>query len=120
MRNATANSILFNVAEGPSTSVLIGGALNGAQVYVVSNGGVLYLSNDGATFSTLTTWARGYVRDAQRTGGGSLVWTRSHIPASNEPARLLNRDGSVIRALTGNLWSLISGDQDVVGVGLVY
>lgn len=116
--------------SGASSSVQdtkVTGAETGAQVYCVPAGttagagdGHLWLSNDGSAFADTATWAPGWVRDAALAGGGSLVWVLKSISGSAVPTRLYNRDGSVLRDMTGNLWSLTSGGQTVVGMGLVY
>jgi hypothetical protein len=105
----------------------ISGAEEGPQVYVVSGNdhndmrdGHLWLSEDGSSFADVATWDRGWVRDATVAGGGSLVWILGDIVSNNTPTRLYNRDGSVLRDMTGNFWDLASGDQEVVGMGLVY
>lgn len=100
------------------------GSETGAQIYVVSAAtaafGHLWLSDNGSTFTDIATWNAGWVRDATESGGGSLVWIPKDVTSSNVPTRLYNRDGSVLRDMTGNFWSLTTGNQTMVGMGLVY
>jgi hypothetical protein len=104
----------------------IRGAQAGVQVYVVNAGsgdpGALWLSDDGTTFNKVgSSWGPGWVEDAASGGGGSLVWVLKTIPGSGVPTRLYYRNGTVLRDMTGNFWSLAgAGDQPVVGMGLVY
>lgn len=124
VRNALTNTVVLNVPSGTSgqpQGYTIRSAFSGPHTYVTNVAGALYLSDDGVTFAeTGVGWARGYVFDAALTGGGSLIWILISIPASNVPARLYNRDGSVLRDLTGNIWSIMSGSKTVYGAGVVY
>lgn len=126
IRKLTSASIDLGVgvAQGQADTTYIYGAETGPQVYTVSNStataGHLFLSDDGSSFADIATWGLGWIRDAQLTGGGSLVWVLKSISGSAVPTRLYNRDGSVLRDMTGNLWSLTSGGQSVVGMGLTY
>lgn len=126
IRKLNTASINMGANSNPSTvaNVHIFGAETGNQVYSVSGAtsasGHLWLSDDGSAFSDVATWGEGWVRDAMLTGGGSLVWILTTIAGSAVPTRLYNRDGSVLRDMTGNFWSLTSGAQTVIGMGLTY
>lgn len=123
IRNVTDASIALNLPfpSGAPNNYTVSGAVEGPQVYVTGYAGALYLSDDGASFAaTGAGWSPGWVHDAKSTGGGSLVWVLKSIASSNVPTRIYNRDGTVLRDMTGNFWTLTSGDQTVVGSGLVY
>lgn len=110
---------------GQFQSSHVHGAEQGPQVYCVFDGnspdnGVLWLSDNGTTFTNLVTWAPGRVFDAKLAGGGTLIWILNTMTVSNIPTRLYNRDGTVLRDMTGNLWSLATNTLTVIGAGVVY
>jgi hypothetical protein len=102
----------------------ISGPEHGNQVYVVSaaNGaaGHLWLSDDGSTFSDVATWAQGWVKDVTFDGGGSLIWLPSTVTSGATMLRRYLRAGSVDADLTGNFWSVTTGNKVFSGLGLVY
>ena len=100
----------------------ISGALRGPQVYMFdSHDGGLWLSDDGNSYTKIAAWqGLGWIEDTTLAGGGSLDVTLNYVTQSNVPMRLYNRDGSVLREMTGNFWSLTNGNQTIVGEGLVY
>lgn len=121
--NGETGAVAYNtgLAEGSGTEfIYISGAIEGPHVYFVTpSTGRLILSNDGSSFSNPFTWAAGIVFDAQRTGGGSLSWNLLSASTGNEFDRISLDRGVTWSAMTGNIWSIISGFS-FRGGGLVY
>jgi hypothetical protein len=110
----------------------ITGAENGVHVYCVADlesdhtVGYLWAAADGVSFAKIADWVPGRVLDANYIGGGSLFWLPQTVLANTVLSRLYTQAGAVLTDVdgnsdrTGNFWSLASGDQTIVGSGLVY
>lgn len=96
------------------------GAYTGPQLQLVDSSGKGWVSDDGVNFHALGTWLYGIIEDSKWSGGGDLVWVPTMVNANNVPTRLYTRSGTVIRDMTGNLWSLISGNQTFIGCSLIF
>jgi hypothetical protein len=127
LRIATSSTIDLgaNSFTQQITNTKVRGAVNGVQTYCVSSAnaptnGSLFLSDDGATFTNTFTWLPGWCNDMALAGGGSLIWLPLTVAGSNEMVRISNTRGAAWSNMTGNFWSLTSGDQNFVGCGLVY
>lgn len=120
-----SNLLTYGAGTGPGDSS-VRGSNQGNYVYAVDKAGVLHSSADGITFSTIATWLPGIVEDAVYQGGGSLVWIPKTVLANTVLSRLYSQTGAIIPDAdgngdrTGNFWSLATGDQTIVGSGLVY
>lgn len=96
------------------------GAYSGSHLYLVDATARLLAAPDGATFAPIATWLAGVVEDAKRAGGGSLVWLPRTVTANNVPTRLYTQTGAVLRDMTGNFWSVATGDQTFINLALVF
>ena len=85
-----------------------GGALFGPQVYIVMQDGELFISSDGATFSSGETRTAGQVLDTAFYGGGSLIWSISAADNAQMSHCSLDGGASFVNK-TGDFWSVISG-----------
>lgn len=114
--NSASNVMTSGYTAGTAFGFLRGTL--GAASYAVFPDGTLYSSL--AAWANIATWDYGWANDAQSTGGGSLVWILRSITSSNIPTRLYTQAGAVLRDMTGNFWSLTTGNQTVIGCGLVF
>jgi hypothetical protein len=113
------------------------GALRGMHLYTIDSNGKFMVAEDGYSWTrpcdTVYDWGgdgnypMGMIKDAQLAGGGSLLWLRGGsqngqaVAESNEFLRISNDHGRTFpTALTGNFWSLTSGDQIFVNMHLVF
>ena len=114
----------FGAQSNPDDAVIntvITGARDGNNAYCVDVAGKLYVASSGlGAFTNVAQWVNGWVYDSKRAGGGPLVWTPRVLTASNVPSRLYNQSGGLISDMTGNFWDLATGDQTIIGCGLVY
>jgi hypothetical protein len=96
------------------------GAWRGKEVDFVNNAGNLFVAADGATPVQKATWQIGVVEQSKLIGGGPLVWLARNVSANNELIRISTDGGTTWIAMTGNFWSIASGEQHFIDLGLVF
>lgn len=118
-----AGSDLVDAGAGIANNLaacFVRGAIGGNHIYAIDHNGILHYSANGSSFSSVATWSPGIANDTIQAGGGDLVWIPQSISSSAVPARLYAVSGWGSTDLTYNFWSLTSGTQTVVGMGMVY
>jgi len=110
--------------------VTLNGSYEGNKVFAIhtqpsvgaARGRMWIGDTSGVTLKDTWTYAQ-RIHDAKRGGGGALVVGVSSCPASNEFMRI-SRDGTGDPAswesMTGNFWSLASGDQTFLNSQVVF
>lgn len=125
VRNIGSSTNVFDTGSttAPAAGAIqrpLRGAYSGPHLYIVDGSSRLCASTDGSTFTPIATWLPGVVEDAKRLGGGSLVWLPQTVTANNVVTRLYTQAGAVIRDMTGNFWSLASGNQTFLNLAIVF
>lgn len=112
---------------GAGHYLLVNGSYHGNKVFVMGNpahvgdNGNYWIGNtSGVTFKG--NWPNiNFMRDALLSGGGPLVAAVDFVLANNEFIRI-NRDGTgnTWEAMSGNFWSITSGNQTIADIQLVF
>ncbi|MBK9496827.1 MAG: hypothetical protein IPO08_20440 [Xanthomonadales bacterium] len=109
----------------------VNGSIDGNKVFVINtrldsltHNGEIWIGDTTTGVALKTQWLYAQrVHDARLAGGGPLVVTLKGVASNNEFARI-SRDGTGDTAswesMTGNFWSVASGDQTFVNSGITF
>jgi hypothetical protein len=96
------------------------GAYQGTEIDYVDGVGALWIATDGVTFVNKFTWGVGIVEQSRLLGGGSLIWLEKTVLANQELIRVSTNMGTAWTAMTGNFWSIASGNKTFINLQLVF
>lgn len=107
--------------------LIINGSQEGNKVFAIQSSGALkgrFWIGDVSSITYKDTWLYAHrIHDSKLTGGGQLVMSVSSCAANNEFIRISRNgtgDAASWESMTGNFWSLTSGDQTFINSGVAF
>jgi hypothetical protein len=124
-------SALTNFQDGASLYVfpaIVNGSLEGNKVFVINSRlddathrGEIWIGDTTTGVALKTQWLDAQrVHDTRLAGGGSLVVTIKGCFSGGEVARLSTDGGDTWTDITGNFWSVTTGDKTFINSGMTY